>query len=63
MTNFITKSSLILLLEINDNLAAESQGPHYQAIKSCFETFRNAFKKGIIIYEKRRRNYEADNRV
>ena len=40
-------------MEINDNLAADSQaaidaGPHYDAIKSSFEIFQKALKKGMI---------------
>ena len=39
-------------MEINDNLAAESQagisaGPHYYSIKSSFNSFQNASKKGM----------------
>ena len=40
-------------LEINENLAADSQaaidaGPHYDAIKSSFKNFQKALKKGMI---------------
>ena len=42
-----------LSLEINDNLAADSQaaidaGPHYDAIKSSFEIFQKTLKNGMI---------------
>ena len=48
-----------LALEINDDLAADSQaaidaGPHYDAIKSSFEIFQKALKKGMI-HKKRTR--------
>ena len=50
-----------LSLEINENLAADSQaaidaGPHYYAIKSSFKFFRKALKKGMIKKNKGRRD-------
>ena len=46
-----------LSLEINKNLAADSQAaidvdPHYYAIKSFFEIFQKALKKGMIYKKK-----------